>query len=90
MKSLGRLTVRCRDATLARSLGEVLAPDNTGVPKDQRFSMSRRHGSLVFTIESPGPSALLSTALSILTDATLFQEVWLLSRGQDAEVGRRH
>ncbi|HME19253.1 MAG TPA: hypothetical protein VKF15_05945 [Nitrososphaerales archaeon] len=90
MKTRGRLTVKCRDAAVARQLEDVLAPDNTGVPKDQRFTMRRTGDSLVFLMETGTLPPLVATALSILSDASLFQEVWLLSRGGDAAVGRRH
>jgi len=75
---------------VARQLEDVLAPDNTGVPKDQRFTMRRTGDSLVFLMETGTLPPLVATALSILSDASLFQEVWLLSRGGDAAVGRRH
>lgn len=86
MRAKGRLTVKCEDAAVARRLEEVLAPDNTGVPRDQRFTMRRTGDSLVFLMESEDLPQLASTVLSILSDASLFQEVWLLSRlaeGQD-------
>jgi hypothetical protein len=89
LKTGGRLTVRCEGAAVARQLEDVLAPDNTGVPRDQRFTMRRAGDSLVFLMESEALPPLVSTALSILSDASLFQEVWLLSRGRDTAVGRR-
>lgn len=89
MKASGRLTVRCADSGVARRLEEVLTPDNVGVPKDQRFSMSRRGESLIFGMESETLLPLLSTVSSILEDASLFQEVWLLSRGWETRVRRR-
>jgi hypothetical protein len=73
---------------MADRLAAVLTPDNAGVPKDQSFSMSRVHGKLVFRAKSEVPSSLLTTAISVLTDASLFQEVWLLSREMRATVGR--
>jgi hypothetical protein len=89
LKSRGRLTVKCESAAVARRLEDVLAPDNTGVPRNQRFAMRRTGESLVFLIESETLPPLVSTVLSILSDATLFQEVWLLSHVRDAAVGRR-
>ena len=89
MKTKARLTLRCSDADNARSLGEVLAPDNVRVPRGQRLSMHRSSASLEFEADSDQAKSLASTLLSVLSDASLFQEVWLLSRARDAAVGRR-
>jgi hypothetical protein len=74
---------------MADRLAAVLAPDNAGVPKDQGFSMSKVGGKLVFRAKSEVPSSLFATATSVLNDATLFQEIWLLSRAMGATVGRQ-
>jgi len=84
-----QVTIRCYGQFLARKLGEILAPDNVGIPKEQHFRVSRERESLVYTFESGTLASLFSTAISILRDAALFQEVWLLSRGPNAAVGRR-
>lgn len=89
MRARERLTIRCSDSSMADHLAEVLAPDNVGVPKDQSFSVSRVHGKLVFRVKSEVPSSLFATAMSVLNDASLFQEIWLLSREMGATVGRR-
>ena len=86
MRVRGQLTVACRNVDLARRLEEVLAPDNVSVPQGQRLAMSRAGGTLIFLVDSDTLPPFVSTVLSILTDASLFQEVWLLSRptgGQD-------
>lgn len=89
MRTECRLTIHCMDAVSASQLGEVLAPDNVGMPRDQRFSMSKDQASLVFRVEAKSLASLSSAVISILRDAALFQEIWLLSRGKDAAVGRQ-
>ena len=80
MKFGARLVVHCASPTVAKSLEDVLTPDNVGVPGAQRFSMSRLERSLTFVVESADLPSLTSTLNSALADAALFQEVWLLSR----------
>lgn len=41
---------------------------------------------LKFKIGVDSPQTAVSTALAILRDVRLFEEVWLLSHGGDAEV----
>jgi hypothetical protein len=89
LRARGRLTIKCRDADTANRLEDVLAPDNIGVPRGQRFAMARSGDSLVFLVDSKSLPSLVSTVLSALVDASLFQKVWLLSSGRDAAVGRR-
>lgn len=87
MRTEARLSLRCGDWKVAAAFEQVLAPDNMGIPRDQRFAMSRERRSLLFVIGSESPAPVLSTMSSILRDASLFQEIWLLSRGVDAGVG---
>lgn len=42
--------------------------------------------SLEFKVGADSPQTAVSTALAILRDVRLFEEVWLLSHGGDAEV----
>lgn len=88
MKATARLCVNCRDAGIADQLSQVLSPDNVGIPRNQRFSVSRSGRTLAFEVESEDTSSSFSTLLSILADTSLFQEIWLLSReGLDAVGG---
>ncbi len=84
MRTSVRLSIRCSEKEVRTQLESVLSPDNEGAPKGLRFSMSGRAGTLLFRIESAAPSAGLSTAIAVLRDVSLFQEVWLLSRRKDA------
>ena len=80
MKTILHLTLGCSDAATAKSLATVLDPDNRSVPSDQRFEMLRGGSSVSFSIESEKLAAAFTSLDSVLTDAALFQEVWLLSR----------
>jgi hypothetical protein len=84
-----QLTLRCRDAKVAKGLEQVLSPDNAGFPRGQRFAMTRKGRTLLFIVDGEATSSFFSTVYSVLRDASLFQEIWLLSRGEDAEVGSR-
>jgi hypothetical protein len=75
-----RLRVTCANASVARMLESVLAPDNVGVPGDQRFSMKRRSRTLYFEATSGRLRSPLTTLSSVLSDVTLFGEIWLISR----------
>jgi hypothetical protein len=68
-------------------MAEVLAPDNTGFPHGQLFSTTRAGHTLSFSVKGDTLPSVCATVLSVLRDASLFQEIWLLSRGTDAEVG---
>ncbi|MBI3840467.1 MAG: hypothetical protein HY297_00680 [Thaumarchaeota archaeon] len=81
MKTEVVLAITASSARTSGALGSVLAPDNEGNPKGLRFSSQRRGRSTVFRATSESPSTALSTAVSILRDVSLFQEVWLLSGG---------
>lgn len=73
------LVITCSSAKEARALKDVLSPDNKSVPKDQTFSSALEGERLRFTIASPRASSCISSALGILGDAKLFQEVWALT-----------
>ncbi len=68
----------CAGAREARSLATTLHADNRTIPKDQSLKVERERRRLTFVIESPGP-ACIASALSLLSDASLFQEVWALA-----------
>jgi hypothetical protein len=69
------LSLRCADATIASELSKVMLPDNRNVPKDQRFTMALEGSTLKFRIVSPRLMPGLSTLESILSDASLFDEI---------------
>jgi hypothetical protein len=48
------------------------------------LKMGARKEILEFRIASDLPSGAVSTAMAVLHDVFLFQEVWLLSRAGDA------
>jgi hypothetical protein len=73
------LTITCGSPEEAVSLQTALSPDNKSVPKDQSFSSRTEGRDLSFLIRSPKVSGCISSALSILTDARLFQDVWSLT-----------
>jgi hypothetical protein len=67
-----------------RALQHVLAPDNEGGPRELRISVRGKERRLMFRITARSPSTAISTALGILRDVSLFEEVWLLSHEADA------
>jgi hypothetical protein len=79
MKFTIKVAFACATEREALSLERTLIPDNRSLPKDQRFESERSGSSLRFTIESPRPVSAVSSALSLLVDARLFQEVWGLA-----------
>lgn len=84
MKVTADLVLSVPDRRSLRKLSDVLAPDNEGLPKGLRLLATEAEGSLRYRVESGSPSATLSSVLALLRDVALFQEVWLLSQGQDA------
>lgn len=80
MKSTAVLSVATSDPRSRDSLAGVLAPDNLGLPRGLRLSSRTPDRRLEYLVEAETPSAALSTALALLRDIELFQEVWLLSR----------
>ena len=81
-----RLMFKCD--TSAAKLTEVLSPDNRNVPGDQTFKMRRYGNTVSFEIVSERPGSAFTSLDSVLTDAALFQEVWLLSHRAEAKEGK--
>jgi hypothetical protein len=79
MKLTLDLVITCASSKEARSLEAALSPDNKSVPKDQTFSSELEGPNLRFLISSSRASSCVSSALGILGDAKLFQEVWSIS-----------
>jgi hypothetical protein len=69
----------CLGEREAESLEAALSPDNHPLPRDQRFSSTRNGPLLSFKVVSGRPSSCISSALSLLSDARLFGEVWSLA-----------
>jgi hypothetical protein len=80
LKTQVELRVGCRDDLTVKSLASVLAPDNEGAPRGMKLVSAVEADGLKFTVDSDSASSSLSTALAVLRDATLFEEVWLLSQ----------
>jgi hypothetical protein len=78
------LTLGCAGFEAAGKLAAVLGPDNRGVPEDQRFAMNVHGNRVSFEIESGRLVSAFTSLDSVLCDAALFQEVWLLSRAPKA------
>ena len=83
MKTTIRLSIRCADAPVCGQLASVLTPDNEGAPRGMTLRMEARKENLEFRIASDSPTGAVSTAVAVLRDVLLFQEVWLLSRAKD-------
>ncbi|HEV2138637.1 MAG TPA: hypothetical protein VGR53_07320 [Nitrososphaerales archaeon] len=81
-----QLTFTCKDAEARRRLQSVLSPDNEGGPKSLKLLATGVGSALRFRVEADSPQTAVSTALSILRDVRLFEEVWLLSHDGDAAV----
>ena len=80
MKARVELSIGCSDARACGELARVLTPDNTGVPSGLKIVMNAKQETVRFDISSESPSSALSTAMAVLRDASLFEQVWLLSR----------
>jgi hypothetical protein len=85
---LAELALNCSREEERRALQEVLAPDNEGGPRELRISVRGQDRRLKFRITAQSPSTAISTALGILRDVSLFEEVWLLSHEADAKAPR--
>ncbi len=83
MRTTIRLSIRCADVHVCHQLVSVLTPDNEGAPRGMTLRMGAREGTLEFRITSDSSSGAVSTAMAVLRDVLLFQEVWLLSRARD-------
>ena len=84
MRTTIRLLIKCADVHVRRQLVSVLTPDNDGAPRGMTLRMGARKGTLEFHVASDSLSGAVSTAIAVLRDVLLFQEVWLLSRARDA------
>ena len=73
------MALECAGEREAAALETVLAPDNHRVPKDQTFSFSRSANVLSFKVGSTRAASCFSSALSLLSDAKLFDELWSLA-----------
>jgi hypothetical protein len=83
MRTTVSLSIRCADVRVCHQLVSVLTPDNEGAPRGMTLKMGARKETLGFLISSNSPSEAVSTAMAVLRDVLLFQEVWLLSRARD-------
>jgi hypothetical protein len=86
MKTSAVLVLTCDDPAARRQLQSVLSPDNEGGPRTLKVSAKAKGNILEFKVGADSILTALSTALSILRDASLFEEVWLLSHKSDAKV----
>jgi len=73
------ILINCSGSDTANALRTVLAPDNEDFPSGMKFEAESWSRYLAFTIESEKAGSVLTTTESVLRDADLFQEVWLLS-----------
>ncbi len=73
------IAFECLGEREAASLEAALSPDNHPLPKDQRLDSTRRADTLTYTISSPRASSCVASALSLLSDARLFAQVWSLA-----------
>ena len=80
MKVTAELELEMADPDALRRLSAVLSPDNEGLPRGLRLTMSRAGSLLRCRVESDSTTGAMSTVLALMRDIVLFQEVWLLSR----------
>ncbi len=80
MKTAVVLRLRLSDASARSSLISVLTPDNEGLPRGLELSVHWVGREAEFRVGSTSAFTSISTALALLRDIELFQEVWLLSR----------
>ena len=80
MNTAATLTIACVSEEVRERLAAVLAPDNEGLPRGLHLSMVVRGRSIEFSLDADSPYTSISTALALLRDIVLFEEVWLLSR----------
>ncbi len=69
----------CYGEREAAALEAALGPDNHPLPRQQRFSSNRKGRLLAFRIRSVRHATCVSSAISLLSDARLFGEVWSLA-----------
>lgn len=89
MKTTAKVNFACSSVEAARGLHRVLTPDNEGAPRGLSLSQSIRGAQVEFDLSSESPATAVSTALGILRDVSLFQEIWLLTHvGEPDPKGR--
>jgi hypothetical protein len=88
LKTAAMLALTCADEEVRKSLASVLAPDNEGAPRSLSLSVGGKGHTLELDVKSASPSTAISTALALLRDVALFEEVWLLSRAKHGRVRR--
>ncbi len=76
------LSIECRDEEVAMALDAALMPDNRYFPKDQSFTSRREGRMLAFRIASPRVRPALTTTSSLIFDARLFSEVWVMAKSE--------
>jgi hypothetical protein len=86
LKTSVTLSLTCKDSDDRRRLQSVLSPDNEGGPRSLKLSAKRVGNILEFKVGADSLPTAVSTALAILRDVSLFEEVWLLSQYGDAKV----
>lgn len=84
MRVTAVLTICCADGLTASRLCSVLKPDTGHPPKGLSADLSQKGKEVALGVASGSPSTSISTCLGVLRDATLFQEVWLLTQQWDA------
>jgi hypothetical protein len=82
MKTRIRLSITCAGTDICHQLASVLSPDNTGAPHGMSLKMRARNETVEFQIASDSPAGAISTAMAVIRDVLLFQEVWLLSQAR--------
>jgi hypothetical protein len=83
MKASLTLKILCDSAETVSMLASVLKPDNK-VPSGQTFSMEVQDRSLTVQVESEMVKSAFTSVNSVLVDASLFQEILLLTRESTA------
>ena len=73
------LRIECGDVRVADALDQALMPDNRYFPKDQSFQASKEGSVIWFKVASPRARPVISTVASIISDARLFRDIWLVA-----------
>jgi len=79
------LSIECGDLRVAEALNQALMPDNRYFPKDQRFHASKEGSTVRFEVASPRARPVVSTVASIISDARLFRDIWLVAMTTGSE-----
>jgi hypothetical protein len=89
LKSIATLSLSMAGHEERAGLDAVLSPDNKELPRGLSLTSRGEGKALELSVESDSSSTCISTALALLNDIALFQEVWLLSRQPDGWVRRK-